>query len=90
MLIGFPVAFALAALGLSFGFLAIHPGFFDFNFLQAIPGRIFGSVLSNELLLAISLESQRGRLSRGQFPFNINKLPIDGGSTRWFGAAASS
>src|SRR6187455_886957 len=53
MLIGFPVAFTLAALGLSFGFLSIHLGFFDMNFLQAIPGRIFGSVLSNELLLAI-------------------------------------
>src|SRR5258706_2102349 len=53
MLIGFPVAFTLAALGLSFGFLAINLGFFDLNFLQAIPGRIFGSVLSNELLLAI-------------------------------------
>src|SRR5437868_12117581 len=53
MLIGFPVAFTLAAVGLSFGFLAIHLGFFDLNFLQAIPGRIFGSVLANELLLAI-------------------------------------
>jgi tripartite ATP-independent transporter DctM subunit len=53
MLIGYPVAFTLAAVGFSFGFLAIHLGFFDFNFLQAIPGRIFGSVLSNELLLAI-------------------------------------
>ena len=53
MLIGYPVAFTLAAVGLSFGFLAIHLGFFDLNFLQAIPGRIFGSVLSNELLLAI-------------------------------------
>jgi tripartite ATP-independent transporter DctM subunit len=53
MLIGFPVAFTLAAVGLSFGFLAIHVGFFDLNFLQAIPGRVFGSVLSNELLLAI-------------------------------------
>ncbi len=53
MLIGFPVAFTLAAVGLSFGFLAIHLGFFDLNFLQAIPGRVFGSVLSNELLLAI-------------------------------------
>ncbi len=53
MLIGFPVAFTLAAVGLSFGFLAIHLGFFDLYFLQAIPGRIFGSVLSNELLLAI-------------------------------------
>src|ERR1700709_1386897 len=53
MLIGLPVAFTLAAVGLSFGFLSIHLGFFDMNFLQAIPGRIFGSVLSNELLLAI-------------------------------------
>src|SRR6187455_3808891 len=53
MLIGFPVAFTLAAVGFSFGFLSIHLGFFDFVFLQAIPGRIFGSVLSNELLLAI-------------------------------------
>src|SRR5215207_7024139 len=53
MLIGFPVAFTLASLGLSFGFLSIYLGFFDFNFLQAIPGRVFGSVLSNELLLAI-------------------------------------
>ena len=39
--------------GCSFGFLAIHLGFFDLNFLQAIPGRVFGSVLSNDLLLAI-------------------------------------
>src|SRR5258706_8306802 len=53
MLIGFPVAFTLAAIGLLFGFLSIHLGFFDLNFLQAIPGRVFGSVLSNELLLAI-------------------------------------
>src|SRR5712672_463142 len=53
MLIGYPVAFTLAAVGLLFGFLSIHLGFFDLNFLQAIPGRGFGSVLSNELLLAI-------------------------------------
>jgi len=53
MLIGYPVAFSLAALGIAFGFLAIHQGFFDLNFLQAIPVRVFGNVLSNELLLAI-------------------------------------
>src|ERR1700750_851703 len=53
MLIGYPVAFTLASVGLSFGFLSIYLGFFDMNFLQAIPGRVFGSVLSNELLLAI-------------------------------------
>jgi tripartite ATP-independent transporter DctM subunit len=53
MLLGYPVAFTLAALGISFGFVAIQHGFFDLNYLQAIPGRIFGSVLSNDLLLAI-------------------------------------
>jgi len=53
MLIGYPVAFTLAALGIAFGFVAIQHGFFDLNFLQAIPSRVFGNVLSNELLLAI-------------------------------------
>ena len=53
MLLGFPVAFTLAALGFTFGFISIELGFFDLNFLQAIPSRIFGNVLSNELLLAI-------------------------------------
>jgi tripartite ATP-independent transporter DctM subunit len=53
MLFGYPVAFSLAALGISFGFFAIYLGFFDLNFLQAIPVRVFGNVLANELLLAI-------------------------------------
>jgi TRAP-type mannitol/chloroaromatic compound transport system permease large subunit len=52
MLLGYPVAFSLAALGFFFGFIAIDHGFFGVDFLQAIPGRVFGSVLSNELLLA--------------------------------------
>ncbi len=62
MLIGFPVAFSLAALGLSFGFLSVQLGFFDFSFLQAIPQRIFGSVLSNELLLAIPFFTLMGAI----------------------------
>jgi tripartite ATP-independent transporter DctM subunit len=53
MLIGYPVSFSLAALGFSFGFIAIEQGFFGLNYLQAIPGRVFGNVLSNELLLAV-------------------------------------
>ena len=53
MLIGFPVAFSLSAVGLAFGFLAIEWGYFPVQFLQAVPSRVFGSVLSNELLLAI-------------------------------------
>lgn len=53
MLVGFPVAFSLMAVGLFFGGLAIAFGFFGPEFLQAIPQRIFGSVIANELLLAI-------------------------------------
>ncbi len=52
MLIGFPVAFSLMALGLFFGLISIELGFFGSQFLQAVPQRIFG-VLSNDLLLAI-------------------------------------
>ena len=53
MLIGYPVAFTLCALGLFFGFISVELGFFPQEFLQAIPARIFGSILANELLLAI-------------------------------------
>ena len=50
MLIGYPVAFSLAAVGLSFGFLAIHMGLFDFSLMQALPERVFG-ILANDTLL---------------------------------------
>ncbi len=53
MIIGYPVAFSLAAVGFFFGFLSIDFGYFTMPFMQAIPGRVFGSILSNELLLAI-------------------------------------
>ena len=53
MLVGYPVAFSLAALGIAFGFVAIDHGFFTIAYLQAIPGRVFGNVLSNDLLLAM-------------------------------------
>ena len=53
MLVGFPVAFSLMAAGLFFSLIAISEGFFGIAFLQAIPQRIFGSVLANDLLLAI-------------------------------------
>jgi TRAP-type mannitol/chloroaromatic compound transport system permease large subunit len=53
MLIGFPVAFSLLALGLFFGALSIHMGYFSVAFLQAVPARMFGNVLANDLLLAI-------------------------------------
>ncbi|MBI5276215.1 MAG: TRAP transporter large permease subunit [Burkholderiales bacterium] len=52
MLIGFPVAFSLAALGLASGFFAIQMGWFPAAFMGNLPISIF-SILSNELLLAI-------------------------------------
>jgi len=52
MLIGFPVAFSLAALGLASGFYAIEMGWFPAAFMGNLPISIF-SILSNELLLAI-------------------------------------
>ncbi|BEP95945.1 TRAP transporter large permease subunit [Acidovorax sp. sif1233] len=52
MLIGFPVAFSLAALGLASGFFAIEMGWFPAVFMANLPINIFG-ILSNELLLAI-------------------------------------
>lgn len=53
MLVGFPVAFSLLAVGLFFGLIAMSEGFFGVAFMQAVPQRIFGSVLANDLLLAI-------------------------------------
>jgi tripartite ATP-independent transporter DctM subunit len=52
MLIGYPVAFSLSAVGLFFGFIGIEMGFFEFSLLQALPDRVFG-ILSNDLLLSI-------------------------------------
>src|SRR5436190_15414890 len=52
LLIGFPAAFSLMALGLSFGVLGIQLGFFVPDFLANLPLRVFG-IISNDLLLAI-------------------------------------
>jgi tripartite ATP-independent transporter DctM subunit len=52
MLIGFPVAFSLAALGLACAFYAISQGWFPPEFMANLPLNVFG-ILSNDLLLAI-------------------------------------
>ncbi len=52
LLIGFPVAFSLAALGVSFGVIAIELGYFGWPFMHALPFRVFG-IMANDLLLAI-------------------------------------
>jgi tripartite ATP-independent transporter DctM subunit len=52
LLIGYPAAFSLAAVGLFFGFIAIEFGVFEPTFLGSISFQLF-SIISNDLLLAI-------------------------------------
>ena len=61
MLIGFPVAFSLAALGLACGFFAVSQGWFPPEFMSALPQNVFG-ILSNDLLLAIPFFTLMGAL----------------------------
>ncbi len=52
LLVGFPVAFALAANGVVFGLIGIELGLIGPQIFQALPDRIY-SVMSNETLLAV-------------------------------------
>ena len=52
LLVGFPVAFALAANGIVFGLIGIELGLLGPQLFQALPDRIFG-VMANETLLAV-------------------------------------
>src|SRR5689334_6219467 len=52
LLLGYPAAFSLGAVGLLFGVIGIELGQFSPDFLQALPERIYG-VMSNDTLLAI-------------------------------------
>jgi tripartite ATP-independent transporter DctM subunit len=61
MVIGFPVTFSLAAVGLFFGFIAIESGYFDFALLQALPERVYG-IVSNDTLLAIPFFTLMGAI----------------------------
>jgi len=61
LLMGFPVAFSLSAVGLFFGFLSIEMGFFTTAYLGNLPLRVFG-ILSNDLLLAIPFFTLMGAI----------------------------
>jgi len=61
MLIGFPVAFSLSALGLLCGFVAIEAGWFPASFMANLPLNVF-SILSNDLLLAIPFFTLMGTI----------------------------
>ncbi|MDY3330852.1 MAG: TRAP transporter large permease subunit [Pelistega sp.] len=52
LLLGFPVAFSLAANGILYTVLGIYLGEFPFQFLQALPERVFG-IVQNDSLLAV-------------------------------------
>src|SRR5574342_170711 len=52
LLLGYPVAFALAALGLSFGFVGVELGLLTPALYGALPERLFG-IMSNDTLLAV-------------------------------------
>lgn len=54
LLLGYSVAFSLAATGLLFAGIGHLTGDFDSIFLQAIPSRIFG-IMNNEVLIAVPL-----------------------------------
>src|SRR6476661_2806683 len=61
MLLGYPVSFSLAAVGLFFGFIAIDARYFDFSLMQALPERVYG-ILSNDTLLAIPFFTLMGAI----------------------------
>jgi TRAP-type mannitol/chloroaromatic compound transport system permease large subunit len=52
LLLGYPVAFALAACGMLFGFIGIELGILPAALFQALPDRIWG-VMSNDTMLAL-------------------------------------
>jgi len=61
LLIGFPVAFSLSALGLACGYFAVYMGWFPATFMSALPLNVFG-ILSNDLLLAIPFFTLMGTI----------------------------
>ena len=52
LLTGFPVAFALAATGMTFGWIAVELGIVPGVFFTALPLRLYG-IMANDVLLAI-------------------------------------
>jgi tripartite ATP-independent transporter DctM subunit len=61
LLIGYPVAFSLAAVGLAFAFFGIETNLLEPSFLNTIPLRLFG-IMSNDLLLAIPFFTLMGAI----------------------------
>ena len=54
LILGFPVAFTLAGVAIIFALIGSHLEVFPFQFIRAIPQRIFGT-MTNEVLMAVPL-----------------------------------
>src|SRR3982751_2515066 len=52
LLLGYPVAFSLGAIGLGFGLIGVELGLLQVELFRALPERIFG-IMSNDTLLAV-------------------------------------
>ena len=75
LLIGYPVAFSLAAVGLIFGLIGIEVGLFRPDFLQALPERVYGMLKPRTRLIIDIL---------GTLMFLIPTCAVGGWLTFWF------
>src|SRR5882724_10584466 len=71
LLLGYPVAFSLAANGLIFALIGIELGLFRPDFLQALPERVYG-VMNNDTLLAATT----GVVAASVISMGLISLPI--------------
>ena len=55
LLLGYPVAFSLGGTALAFAWIGGMSGHFDDAFLLALPNRLYGSIMTNEILVAVPL-----------------------------------
>ncbi|MBK1697879.1 TRAP transporter large permease [Rhodovibrio salinarum] len=55
LLLGFPVAFTLAGTALSWALIGWGLGVFDMSFFGALPSRIYGNAMTNDILVAVPL-----------------------------------
>src|SRR4029450_9505077 len=80
LLLGYPVAFALAANGLIFGLLGIELGLFRPDFFQALPERIYGTMNNDVLPPFTRVVLERSRLAEDLLD-TIGQLfgPVRGG-----------
>ena len=81
MIIGYPVAFSLAAVGFFFGFLSIEFGYFTMPFMQAIPGRVFGIILQQRAAARHPVLHLHGR-HPGEMRAGRGHAGIDGPAVR--------